>query len=82
MFFHVTEDPTEANAVISLLSAVLGRPPEELRQRFLVGAAEQCVEKVAAYAQAGAERILLWPVRDELRQLELFSERVASKVHG
>ncbi len=33
-----------------------------------------------AFADAGAQRVFLWPLRDEVRQLELFMERVAPLV--
>jgi hypothetical protein len=31
---------------------------------------------LAAFAAAGAERVFVWPLRDEARQLERFRERV------
>lgn len=48
------------------------RPWEELKQRALVGSAQECVEKLGAYAEAGLQRVFLWPLADEIRQLELF----------
>jgi alkanesulfonate monooxygenase SsuD/methylene tetrahydromethanopterin reductase-like flavin-dependent oxidoreductase (luciferase family) len=80
MFFHVTDWRAEAGEVLSFLSGVLKRPADELSDRFLVGPATECIEKVRAYREAGAQRILIWPVRDELRQLELFQERVGREV--
>jgi len=80
MFFHVTEARAESNEVLTFLSGVLGRPAADLRDRFLVGPANECIEKIGAYREAGAQRILVWPVRNELRQLELFTERVARHV--
>ena len=78
MFFFVTEERATLERIIrEVLSPTLKRPEEELRQRLLVGPAEECVEKLAAYQAAGAQRIFLWPVEDELRQLEVFRERVA-----
>jgi alkanesulfonate monooxygenase SsuD/methylene tetrahydromethanopterin reductase-like flavin-dependent oxidoreductase (luciferase family) len=76
MFVHVTDRPAEADEVLTLLSGVLRRPSAELGDRFLVGPASECVEKIRAYEGAGAQRILLWPVRNELQQLELFMARV------
>jgi alkanesulfonate monooxygenase SsuD/methylene tetrahydromethanopterin reductase-like flavin-dependent oxidoreductase (luciferase family) len=76
MFVHVTDRPAEAEEVLTLLSGVLRRPSAELGDRFLVGPASECVEKIHAYEGAGAQRILLWPVRNELQQLELFMERI------
>jgi probable F420-dependent oxidoreductase len=81
MFFFVTEDRTVAGRIIrEVLSPTLNRPEEELSQRLLVGPAGECAEKLAAYRVAGAQRIFLWPVEDELRQLAIFRERVASAV--
>src|SRR5215217_2379896 len=81
MFFYVTEDRAAAGRIVrEVLSPTLNRPEEELSQRLLVGPAGECAEKLAAYQEAGAQRIFLWPVEDELRQLALFRERVASVV--
>jgi probable F420-dependent oxidoreductase len=77
MFFYVTEDRVTAERIIKdVLSPMLNRPEEELRRRLLVGPAQECAEKLAAYQAAGARRIFLWPVEDELRQLATFWERV------
>jgi alkanesulfonate monooxygenase SsuD/methylene tetrahydromethanopterin reductase-like flavin-dependent oxidoreductase (luciferase family) len=77
MFFHVTEERAECDRVLTYLGGVLGRPVDQLRDRFLVGPATQCIEKIEAYREAGAQRILVWPVSNELHQLELFAERIA-----
>jgi probable F420-dependent oxidoreductase len=81
MFFYVTEvHATSERIVREVLSPTLNRPEEELQQRLLVGPAEECAQKLAAYRAAGAQRIFLWPAGDELRQLEIFQERVAPLV--
>jgi probable F420-dependent oxidoreductase len=78
MFFHVTEDRTVAGRIIrEVLSPTLNRPEEELSRRLLIGPAGECAEKLAAYQESGAQRIFLWPVEDELRQLAVLRERVA-----
>lgn len=83
MFFYVTEERAAAERIVrDVLSPTLGRPEVDLRQRLLVGSAEECARKLAAYRAAGAQRVFLWPVEDELRQLAAFQERVASLVHG
>ena len=83
MFFYVTEERTTSERIIrEVLSPTLKRPEEELRERLLVGPAEECAEKLAAYRAAGAQRIFLWPVEDELHQLVTFQEQVAPLVHG
>jgi alkanesulfonate monooxygenase SsuD/methylene tetrahydromethanopterin reductase-like flavin-dependent oxidoreductase (luciferase family) len=83
-WLHVTEDLGEAERVLGeVLAPMLGRPVEELRAApLLVGPAEVCAERLAALAAAGARRIFVWPLGDEVRQLELFRERVATLVPG
>ena len=81
MFLYLTEDPVAADGVLTeLLAPMLRRSPEELRERLLVGSAGACAEKVARYEAAGAERILLWPVGDELHQLERFHDTVLARL--
>ena len=77
MFFHVTEDSAEANQIVSnVLAPILNRPSDELRERLPIGPAGECAEKLAAYRSAGAQRIMLWPIQDELNQLEMFQEQI------
>jgi len=79
MWLHVTESPREAQRVLdTVLAPALGRPIEQVRALDLpIGSAEQCAERLDAYARAGAQRIFVWPLTDELRQLQLLRERVA-----
>jgi probable F420-dependent oxidoreductase len=78
MFFHVTEDRATAQRIVrDVLSQTLNRPAEELQERLLVGPAEVCAERLAAYSSAGVQRLFLWPVGDELSQLSTFRERAA-----
>jgi alkanesulfonate monooxygenase SsuD/methylene tetrahydromethanopterin reductase-like flavin-dependent oxidoreductase (luciferase family) len=81
MFLYVTDNRAAAERVIrEILSPMLNRPAEILRERLLVGPAEVCAARLRAYRDAGAGRVLLWPVDDELRQLERFRERVVPLV--
>ena len=78
----VTEDAAAAERVLAeVLAPLVGRPVEQLRSLSLpIGPAEVCAERLRAFADAGAERMFLWPLRDPVRQLELFMERVAPLV--
>jgi alkanesulfonate monooxygenase SsuD/methylene tetrahydromethanopterin reductase-like flavin-dependent oxidoreductase (luciferase family) len=55
-----------------VLAPMLGRDPGELQ--VCVGPAGQCAELLSRYAEAGCERVYLWPLGDEPRQLELVAE--------
>jgi alkanesulfonate monooxygenase SsuD/methylene tetrahydromethanopterin reductase-like flavin-dependent oxidoreductase (luciferase family) len=77
-WLYVTEDPAEAERMLAgVLAPALRRPAGELRAApLLIGPAELCAERLAAVSEAGARRIFVWPLADELRQLERFRERV------
>ena len=77
MFFYVTESRSRAECIVSdVLSPALNRSPQELSERLPIGTAEECAEKMARYQNAGAQRIFMWPLDDELEQLEIFRTRV------
>jgi probable F420-dependent oxidoreductase len=77
MFLHVTEDPAEADRICqNILAPTLKRPAQELRKRLLVGPPEECAQKLAAYQSAGAQRIMLWPITNEIPQLESFHQQI------
>jgi alkanesulfonate monooxygenase SsuD/methylene tetrahydromethanopterin reductase-like flavin-dependent oxidoreductase (luciferase family) len=81
-WLHVTEDEAAAERTLGgVLAPMLQRPAEELRSApLLIGPAERCAERLAAFAAAGARRVFVWPLTDEMRQLELLRERVAPLV--
>jgi alkanesulfonate monooxygenase SsuD/methylene tetrahydromethanopterin reductase-like flavin-dependent oxidoreductase (luciferase family) len=77
MWFHLTDDRSEAEAVLrTRLVPAVGRPEEILRERLPIGPAEACAEKLAAFRDAGVRRVFVWPVTDEHVQLQRFSQEV------
>lgn len=81
MFFHVTDDEADARRVVrDRLAPALGRPAETLAECLPIGSIRECTETLAAYREAGVQRVYLWPVQDELDQLRTFSEQVAPGV--
>ena len=77
MWFHITDDAAEADAVLrERLLPVIHRPEPVLRERLPVGPASAFAEKLVAFRDAGVQQVLVWPVADEVRQLELFREHV------
>ncbi len=72
MWTWITEDRAESERVLAdVLAPILRRDPEELRPQVCVGPAELCAELLSRYAEAGCERVYLWPLGDEARQIEL-----------
>jgi alkanesulfonate monooxygenase SsuD/methylene tetrahydromethanopterin reductase-like flavin-dependent oxidoreductase (luciferase family) len=78
MWLFVTEDRRAADHVLTdVVAPALKRDPSQLVD-LPIGSAEHCAEVLAAYAAAGAREVLLWPIRDNLRQLELGMAAAAS----
>jgi alkanesulfonate monooxygenase SsuD/methylene tetrahydromethanopterin reductase-like flavin-dependent oxidoreductase (luciferase family) len=82
MWLYVTDKRGDAERVLAgVLAPMLNRPVEALRDLALpIGSPEQCAERIAAYAEAGAEHVFVWPLADGLRQLEAFREKVVPLV--
>jgi probable F420-dependent oxidoreductase len=77
MFYYVTEDRRRAEELlVEVVSPVLGRSVELLRERLPIGTPAECVEKLARLQAAGVRKVFLWPVEDEAAQLTRFREQV------
>jgi alkanesulfonate monooxygenase SsuD/methylene tetrahydromethanopterin reductase-like flavin-dependent oxidoreductase (luciferase family) len=83
-WLYITEDRGGAERVLAdVLAPMLSQSYQALRSLPLpIGPAEVCAERLAAFATAGARRIFVWPLGDEVTQLELFRERVVPLVPG
>jgi alkanesulfonate monooxygenase SsuD/methylene tetrahydromethanopterin reductase-like flavin-dependent oxidoreductase (luciferase family) len=84
MWLYVSEARRDAERMLSdVLAPMLGRPVEALRDLALpIGSADECAERISAFQAAGAERIFVWPLADDLRQLERFREDVVPLVQA
>src|SRR3954471_17202535 len=81
MWTWVTESRAERDRVLrDVLGPLLKRDPDELGEQVCVGSAEHCAELLSRYAQAGCERVYLWPLGDESRQLERMAGDVVPQV--
>jgi alkanesulfonate monooxygenase SsuD/methylene tetrahydromethanopterin reductase-like flavin-dependent oxidoreductase (luciferase family) len=77
MWTWVTEDAAEADRVLrDILAPLLGRDPDALRDQVCIGPPRRCAELLSRYAEAGCERVHLWPLGDEPRQIELAASEV------
>ena len=78
MWTWIARDRAEGDRMLAgVLAPLLRRDPDELRAQVCVGSAEHCAELLSRYAEAGCERVYLWPLGDEARQLESIAETVA-----
>jgi alkanesulfonate monooxygenase SsuD/methylene tetrahydromethanopterin reductase-like flavin-dependent oxidoreductase (luciferase family) len=78
MWTWVSNDRAEGDRVLAeVLAPLLGRDPDELRGQVCVGHAEHCAHLLSRYAAAGCQRVYLWPLGNERRQIELVASEVA-----
>jgi alkanesulfonate monooxygenase SsuD/methylene tetrahydromethanopterin reductase-like flavin-dependent oxidoreductase (luciferase family) len=72
MWTWITEDRAEADRMLrDVLAPLLRRDADELSGQLCVGGREHCLELLGQFAEAGCERVYLWPLGDEPRQLEI-----------
>ena len=78
MYTFLTDDPQRADSVLRTLISPR-QAPADLRDRMLIGPADDCVEKLRALEAAGVKEVFIWPVADEVRQLERFANEVVPR---
>ena len=72
MWTWITEDRAEAERTLrDVLAPLIRRDPDELAAQVCVGGREHCLELLGRFAEAGCERVYLWPLGDEPSQLEI-----------
>src|SRR6476661_7245412 len=78
LFEEAGRDPAGfANGVLEeRLAPVIHRPSEQLLARLAFGPAEAVLEKLAAFRDAGVQRMFMWPVADDIEQLQRFGDEV------
>jgi hypothetical protein len=77
----MTESRVERERVLAdVLAPLLKRDVDGLRDRVCVGSAARCAELPSRYGAAGCQRVYLWPLGDEPRQIGLAAAEVAPRI--
>ncbi|HEY3671828.1 MAG TPA: LLM class flavin-dependent oxidoreductase [Acidimicrobiia bacterium] len=83
MWCYITDDRREAEQILQeRVIPTVHRPEAMLRERLPIGPPELFAEKLTAFARAGVQRVFIWPVADERRQLERFWDEVRPLVES
>jgi alkanesulfonate monooxygenase SsuD/methylene tetrahydromethanopterin reductase-like flavin-dependent oxidoreductase (luciferase family) len=69
MWTYVSTDRRACQVHLAQLAAMVNRSVESLAGQVLVGHPEQCGAILRAYAEAGIERVFIWPLDDAEEQL-------------
>jgi hypothetical protein len=72
----MTDNEIETRAAYETLSQMTHRPIEDLVGRLPIGSPGACLDLMGRYRDAGLQRVLVWPMRDEVEQME----RVATEI--
>jgi alkanesulfonate monooxygenase SsuD/methylene tetrahydromethanopterin reductase-like flavin-dependent oxidoreductase (luciferase family) len=72
MWTWITEDRAKAEKMLrDVLAPLLGRNPDQLSGQVCIGGRGHCLDLLGRFAEAGCQRVYLWPLGDEPRQLEI-----------
>jgi len=81
MWTWITESQSERERILAdVLAPLLNRSVDELRERVCVGSAENCAKLLSRYASSGCQRVYLWFLGDEPRQIELAAAEIAPRI--
>jgi alkanesulfonate monooxygenase SsuD/methylene tetrahydromethanopterin reductase-like flavin-dependent oxidoreductase (luciferase family) len=79
MFGYIDSNKDKVRGMIkNILSPALGRSTEDLENLLLFGSVEECIQKINAFYEVGAERIHFWPISDFEEQTEIFRKEIVS----
>ena len=81
-WLYLTDDEAQAAALRERLSQLLRRPVEEVSARLPIGSPAACVDLLGRYQAAGLGRVLVWPLKDEVDQLERIARGVMPQLDG
>ncbi len=79
LFTHISKDRSSAWKTVFPFLEGLPLPPEEVARRCAVGSAQECVEKIQSFIEAGCVKFVLRPAcpPDEvLSQIELYGKEI------
>src|SRR5262249_2163060 len=83
MCCYITDARDEREGVLKeRVVPAVPRPETPPRERPPIGPAELFAERLTAFASAGVQKVFIWPVADEARQLERFWNDVEPLVRG
>jgi hypothetical protein len=73
---YLTDDAAEAWAMLERISQMVRRPIEDVAGRLPIGPPALCVDLFGRYRDAGLGRLLVWPMANEVEQLERLARDV------
>jgi alkanesulfonate monooxygenase SsuD/methylene tetrahydromethanopterin reductase-like flavin-dependent oxidoreductase (luciferase family) len=79
MYLYVSDDRAELRSALDLVRSPAATSAD-LRDRLLIGTPDECVERLRRLEAVGISEVFVWPLRDEVAQLEFFAEEVVGRL--
>jgi alkanesulfonate monooxygenase SsuD/methylene tetrahydromethanopterin reductase-like flavin-dependent oxidoreductase (luciferase family) len=79
-WLYITDDETESRAAYERLGQMLRRPIEDLAGKLPIGSSAACLDLFRRYRDAGLQRVLVWPMRNEIEQLERLASEIITQL--
>jgi alkanesulfonate monooxygenase SsuD/methylene tetrahydromethanopterin reductase-like flavin-dependent oxidoreductase (luciferase family) len=77
MWTWITEHRAEAQRMLrGVLAPLLRRDADQLAGKVCIGGRGHCLELLGRFAEAGCDRVYLWPLGDEPHQLQIAGEEL------
>jgi probable F420-dependent oxidoreductase len=79
IFTHLSDNRSRAQEIVQKFFSGFPIPAESMPARCAIGSAQECVEKIQSYVDAGCSKFVLWPIvpPDELvSQIERYGKEI------
>lgn len=81
IFAHLSDNRSHAQDVVQKFFSGFPLPAESLPARCAIGSAQECIEKIQSYVDAGCSKFVLWPIvppAELVPQIERYGKEVIS----
>ena len=79
IFTHLSDNRSRAQEVVQKFFSGFPVPAESMPARCAIGSAQECVEKIQSYVDAGCSKFVLWPIvppEELVPQIERYGKEV------
>jgi alkanesulfonate monooxygenase SsuD/methylene tetrahydromethanopterin reductase-like flavin-dependent oxidoreductase (luciferase family) len=79
IFTHISENRSRAQEITQKFFSGFPAPAEAMAARCAIGSAQECIDKVQSYVEAGCSKFVLWPIvppEDLVSQIERYGQEV------
>ncbi|MCX5045846.1 LLM class flavin-dependent oxidoreductase [Aldersonia sp. NBC_00410] len=82
LWFHIADADDAARILRERVAPALAQPADALAERVAFGPPQRVAQRLAGLHAAGAGRVFVWPVADEIDQLRRFATDVVPLLTG